>query len=150
MNKPLKIVPPEWAGIFLAAGLVLHYFWLKGGGGRLGVPLLAFLSLAVGFGMMIWAWKLFHVKGTAVHPFDESTHFVVEGPYLFTRNPMYLGMTLILLGIAFFAGTPPVFLPPLAFFLTMNFLFIPYEEKKMEATFGRAYLDYKSRVRRWL
>lgn len=150
MKPPTKIVPPLWAGIYLVLALLLHYFWLKNGGVRLAVPILGFLCLLAGFGIIIWAWKLFHAKGTSVHPFEESSHLVVEGPYQFTRNPMYLGVTLILSGIAFFAGTPPAFLAPAGFFLTVNFLFVPYEEKKMTRIFGRACLEYQSRVRRWI
>ena len=146
----LKIVPPKWAAIDLGSGMVLHFFWLKGGGGRLALPGVGIASLALGFWVMTQAWKLFHQRGTAVHPFEESTRLVQEGPYRFTRNPMYLGIDLILLGISFFTGTPPAFLPPIAFFLTVNTAFVPYEEEKMETRFGEAYLLYKRRVRRWL
>ena len=146
----LKIIPPKWAAIDLAVGMALHFFWLAAGGERLVLYPLGAATLGFGFGIMFWAWKLFHLKETPVHPFEESTRLVEEGPYRFTRNPMYLGMTLILLGIAFFAGTPPAFLAPLLFFLTLNTAFIPFEEKKMEVRFGEAYRTYKRRVRRWL
>jgi len=145
----LKIIPPKWAAIDLAIGLALYFFWLKAGGMRYALPGFGILSLVLGFGVMVWAWQLFHLKGTSVHPFEQTTHFIQEGPYRFTRNPMYLGMTLILLGIAFFAGTPPAFFTPLAFFLTVSAAYVPFEEKKMEARFGEAYLAYKRRVRRW-
>ena len=136
--------------LYLAAGLLLHFFWLVNGGARHAVPWFGGPSLALGFGMMIWARSLFHKAGTAVHPFEESKLLVQVGPYRRTRNPMYLGMTLILLGISFFAGSPPVFLTPLAFFLTLGRIFVPYEEKKMEAAFGETYRGYKRRVRRWI
>ena len=127
------------------------FFLVEGRGSTIFGPLAGgALSLAVGFTIMIWAWKLFRMKGTAVHPFEESTHLVTHGPYRFTRNPMYSGITFILLGIAFFAGTPPAFLAPLLFLITIHRIFIPYEEKKMETRFGKEYLDFKRRVRRWL
>ena len=150
MNPPSKIVPPYWAGIYLTAALLAHFFWLKSGGGRVAIPVPGVATLLMGFGIMIWAWKIFHAKGTPVHPFEEPTQLVTTGPYQFTRNPMYLGMTLILSGIAFFAGTPPAFVAPAGFFLTVNFLFVPYEEKKMTRIFGRTYLEYRARVRRWI
>ena len=149
-SKLLKILPPYWVIIDVTAGLALHAVWIWKGGPRLALPAPGLVTVVLGFGLMIWAWKLFHHRGTAVCPFEASTHFVREGPYRFTRNPMYLGMTLILLGIALVSGTPPVFLAPLAFFFTVHLAFIPYEEKKMEETFGEAYRDYKRRVRRWL
>lgn len=147
--RPLDIVPPKWAGVYLVLGLGLHFIWLQKGGARFALPGLGAGILALGFAVMFWAWKLFHLRGTAVCPFEASTQLIREGPYRFSRNPMYLGMTGILLGIAFAAGTPPVFLMPLAFFLTIRKFFIPYEEKKMEETFGEEYLHYKRRVKRW-
>ncbi|MCK4532496.1 hypothetical protein KAU39_01815, partial [bacterium] len=53
-------------------------------------------------------------------------------------------------GIKIFSGGILfIFLIPVAFFIAMNIIFIPYEEKAMEETFGREYLNYKNRVRRW-
>lgn len=150
MKISAALKPPFIALFYLALALALHFMWLQRGGASFGNFLWGGLILATGFGVMTWAWRLFRVKGTSVCPFEESTHFVQEGPYRFTRNPMYLGMTLILLGVSFSAGTPPVFLAPLAFFLTIHLLFIPYEEAKMERTFGEKYLDFKRRVRRWI
>jgi len=75
---------------------------------------------------------------------------VAEGTYKFTRNPMYLGVTIALLGAAIFFGNALSFLSPLIFFLIMNYYFVPREEKLMENIFGKKYLEYKKQVRRWL
>ena len=136
--------------IDLAAALLLHAVWIWRGGPRIGFPWAGTAVLVLGFALMIWAWKLFKLRGTAVCPFDPSTRLIREGPYRFTRNPMYVGMTLILFGIALAGGTPVLFLAPAAFFLTVRAQFIPYEEKKMEETFGADYNEYKRRVRRWI
>ena len=149
MKLLLKILPPFWAIIYMTMGMGLHFIWLWRGGERFPMPWVAAGSMALGFTSMVWAWKIFHRKKTAVHPFEESTCFVTEGPYRFTRNPMYLGMTLILFGIAFMAGTVPALLIPFLFFLTVDSAYVPFEEKKMGARFGEAYLHYRKRVRRW-
>ena len=75
---------------------------------------------------------------------------MLEGPYKFTRNPMYLGMAGILLGAAVYMGsiTPFVVIP--AFMALITERFIVPEEAKLEAAFGGQYLEYKKRVRRWL
>lgn len=99
---------------------------------------------------MIWAVQLFKKKETTHDPTETPTALVTTGPYLFTRNPMYLGMTSILLGIALFIGTIPLFLAPIAFVITINATFIPREEKILENFFGREYLEFKNKVRRWL
>ena len=59
-------------------------------------------------------------------------------------------MSVLLLGIAVLVGSLPVLLVPLVFFLTMNAVFIPMEEERLERLFGQEYLAYKHRVRRWL
>ncbi len=56
----------------------------------------------------------------------------------------------MLLEVAILVGAIPVFLAPLAFFLTINAVFIPREEERLECIFGQEYLKYKNRVRRWL
>ena len=63
---------------------------------------------------------------------------------------MYLGGVLILAGMALTTGNLAAFISPLLFFLVMHLMFIPYEEEKMESTFGDDYLKYKASVRKWL
>ena len=63
---------------------------------------------------------------------------------------MYIGLTLAVLGIALFVGTVPMLLVPAALLLTLNFAFVPWEERRLEAMFGDEYREYQKRVRRWL
>ena len=109
---------------------------------------LVLIALAVG--LILWSAFLFRRAGTNIRPFLPSTALVRSGPYRFTRNPMYLGMAGILLGAAVFMGslTPFIVLP--AFMGLITERFILGEEAKLEAAFGRDYLDYKAAVRRWL
>ncbi|MEE8233425.1 MAG: isoprenylcysteine carboxylmethyltransferase family protein, partial [Gammaproteobacteria bacterium] len=92
----------------------------------------------------------FKKSGTAIRPFETSTVLVKGGPYRFTRNPMYLGMVLILIGMAIYLGSlTPWFVIPV-FFLIIQEWFIKYEEPFLENTFGKEYQDYKTKVRRWI
>ena len=89
--------------------------------------------------------------GTTIIPDNPVNKALVQsGPYAFSRNSMYLSLVRIAFGVAFLVGTLPFFLVPLALFLVVNFLFIPFEEEKMLRQFGPAYADYTRRVRRWL
>jgi protein-S-isoprenylcysteine O-methyltransferase Ste14 len=72
------------------------------------------------------------------------------GPFGFSRNPMYLGMLIWLVGLAILLGSLIAFLFPILLFLLANFLLIPTEERRMEHQFGKQYVAYRQRVRRWL
>ena len=78
------------------------------------------------------------------------SELVTLGAYLWTRNPMYLGLLTALIGFALYMGTLPFFLAPWVFFLVINGVHIPYEEAVLEKTFGSAYEHYLKRVRRWI
>lgn len=148
--KLIKISPPGFILIYLSITLGLHFLFPQRTTFPLIVRLLGIASLIVGFVIMTWGWALFKNKGTTVIPTETPKIFVTTGPYRFSRNPMYVGMVLMLSGIALALQSLPVLLTPLAFFFTINHLFIPHEEKRMEEIFGQAYLDYKHRVRRWV
>ncbi|HUL93042.1 MAG TPA: isoprenylcysteine carboxylmethyltransferase family protein [Burkholderiales bacterium] len=106
--------------------------------------------LATGVGINLWTDSLFKRKGTSVKPFERTTALITEGPFTFTRHPMYLGMVLILAGVALCFGSlsPWLALPVFVWQITRRF--IVAEEVKLEATFGARYVEYKDKVRRWL
>ncbi|MGD8385312.1 MAG: isoprenylcysteine carboxylmethyltransferase family protein, partial [Lysobacterales bacterium] len=83
-------------------------------------------------------------------PFSPATTLVTGGLYRYTRNPMYLGMTLMLLGMALLLGSVTALAPVAGFARVIHKRFVLPEEAFLEKAFGQAYLDYKLRVRRWL
>ncbi len=104
-------------------------------------------------GAFFMAWRAkrrFDVAETPVRPFTESTTVVEEGLFRFSRNPMYLAMMIGMGGFALAIGDGLPFMVVPAFFVLITTQFIVHEEQLMEARFGQVYLDYKSRVRRWL
>ncbi len=111
------------------------------------------LSLAVVVVGVLLSYRtitLFERAGTTHKLAGENAALVIDGPFRWSRNPMYLGLTLIVLGIAIYGGSVPFLLAPVAFLLTLNFAFVPWEERRLEATFGDEYRAYRGRVRRWL
>lgn len=81
---------------------------------------------------------------------ETASTLVTGGIFRFTRNPMYAGLTLVLMGWAIYLAVPLAFLGPLLFvFFITRFQIIP-EERVMAAKFGTAFADYKARVRRWI
>jgi protein-S-isoprenylcysteine O-methyltransferase Ste14 len=108
------------------------------------------LMLALGFVAGYSGFSAFRKAGTPVRPGDEPTKLVTSGPYRISRNPMYLGLELVLLGVFFLTKSPFFLIPPIVFFLLINFLQIPFEENLMTERFGQAYAEYCQRVRRWV
>jgi len=145
-----NITPPVYllACLLLAVGLAYALPSLRIL--PLAVRYMGLLLIAVGIWLNLWADHLFRHKKTTVKPFEEPVALVEKGPYLFSRNPMYLGMIVLLAGAAVTVGTPLALISPLLFFIVARFHFIPTEEKALEETFGEKFLDYSSRVRRWL
>lgn len=96
------------------------------------------------------AVRLFGKAGTAIKPFQEASALVVRGPYRLTRNPMYVGLVTVLVGIALLLGSlaPGIIIP--LFVALMDWRFLRAEEAALERRFGAAYRDYKAQVRRWL
>jgi len=87
---------------------------------------------------------------TTVNPYGIADGLVATGPYLRTRNPIYLGLAWIYLGLASWSGSLwPLLLFPVLI-TVMNRFVIAGEEAHLEARFGKAWKDYKARVRRWM
>jgi protein-S-isoprenylcysteine O-methyltransferase Ste14 len=107
--------------------------------------------VVVGVVLSFTAAGLFRRAGTTLHP-DAVEHraLVTAGPYRVTRNPMYLGVVIVTLGIAIWIGAWPMFLAPIATFATVNWIHIPFEESNLRREFGAAFDNYAKRVRRWI
>lgn len=113
--------------------------------------LLGIIVIIIGFVLVSHIWFLFKHHNTAHDfQFDKNTTLIKNGFFKFSRNPMYLGMTITLLGISICFGNLLCLLSHLTFFLILNFVFIPFEEKNMEKIFGKQYVDYKKIVKRWI
>lgn len=105
---------------------------------------------AVGAVIAGWSLVLFRKARTTTVPGKTSAKLVTSGPYRFTRNPMYVGLTFAYLGEASLLKQiwPVIVLPLLIGYL--NWTVIPVEEAKLNAVFQDEYEQYRSRVRRWL
>lgn len=108
------------------------------------VPILAGITIAT------LSVRRFSRAETGIVPFDEATTLVTGGLYQYTRNPMYLGMFMILIGAALMMGSISPLLPVWLFMLVIRYNFVAGEERFLEAAFGQDYLDFKIKVRRWL
>jgi len=145
-----RFYPPVLLLMAVVLMVVLHYVlpvarWLAWPWRALGALPIA-VAVLVGF----WGAVQFRRHDTTIIPFEQSTALIAEGPYRYSRNPLYISMTLILVGLWILLGSlSPVVVVPL-FVWWISSRFIANEERHLEAQFGRTYLEYKAKVRRWL
>lgn len=100
--------------------------------------------------LYVTALRAFRKARTTVRPDRAAEHLVTSGPYAFTRNPMYLGNTVLMLAIGLVAGA--LWFLPLALvaaFATQKLAIEP-EERHLQARFGKRYRDYAKKIRRWI
>jgi protein-S-isoprenylcysteine O-methyltransferase Ste14 len=111
--------------------------------------LLGILPLGFGLAISYGSEKQFRQAGTTLKPFDETSRLVTDGFYRFSRNPMYLGMAMILVGVAFLLGSLLSFGMIVFFVVWIYIIFIRNEEEMMLTQYGQDWLEYKERVRCW-
>ena len=145
-----RILPPMYLFTSLASMVLLHLFlpvsqlisypWNAAG----------IIPLLLGMTLNISADRAFKKTGTTVKPFEVSTTLVTSGVFRYSRNPMYLGMVMILTGVAFLLGALSPFIIIPIFAITMDRVFIVSEENMLDQRFGGKWQQYKENVRRWI
>lgn len=127
------------------AGLPFETVLPSGVGLAIGV-----LVIAIGAGLLLFAGHRFNSAGTPIPPNQPTKIIVSEGIYRYSRNPMYLGFALVLLGLGLaFDQLWFLIAVPIAV-MAVTKLAIEREEAYLERKFGAEYLQYKSQVRRWI
>ncbi len=145
-----QMEPPAWLFVSLIAMLGLHFLLPVIRVIPTAYKYLGILPILGGVAVSIWAEQLFKRAKTAVKPSETPTSLIVEGPFRFSRHPMYLGMSAVLAGVAAVLGTLTPWLVVPVFVGGMEKLFIRSEEKAMHEAFGESYRKYSKTVRRWL
>ncbi len=150
MSLKHEVIPPVYFFATLVLMIALHSFFPVKTVNFPYFTLTGVLLVSFGFAFVLWSAFLFEKAGTPIRPFQESARLVKEGMYRVTRNPMYLGLSIILIGISFLLGTVSPFIPIPFFIFLIHNLFIIQEEILLEEQFGDEYIQYKLSVRRWL
>jgi protein-S-isoprenylcysteine O-methyltransferase Ste14 len=152
-SSGVKILPPLVYVAGLAAGFLVQWAWplpLVPAAAALPARLAGWVLVAAWLALCIWALVTFQRAGTTPYPTRPTTALTFDGPYRFTRNPMYLSFAAMQTGVALIANAlwPLVFLLPVL--VAIRRLVIDREERYLERKFGEEYLAYKRSVRRWL
>lgn len=112
--------------------------------------MLGWVPMAIGGGLCLAGAGRFFRRGNKLMPTPTGRTLVTDGVFRLSRNPMYLGMALILVGLAITAGSATVWLVPPVFVVVIDRQLIRREEAMLAAQFGTDYDDYRRRVRRWV
>lgn len=157
MSKLDLKIPPPLAAALTAGAMWAAAKWLGMNGLFAGMPpgwrlAAAGLIALIGLGFDLTGVHGFIRAKTTVNPLkpERSAALVTSGIYRITRNPMYVGMALILLAWAIYLGSGAALLGPLVFALYITRFQIQPEERALAVRFGGEFAGYCARVRRWL
>lgn len=115
------------------------------------IQYLAVVIFTIGIAIMFYCIGLFAVKGKGtLSPADPTKKLVVSGLYKFSRNPMYIGVMLMLIGEAIFFNAESLWVYAAIVFLGFNLFILLHEEPRLTKDFGEGYKAYRKQVRRWL
>lgn len=149
-NRLHRLLPPHLVGMLIAVtvavGLSVPIVGPPGWPWRMA----GVLPLLGGAVLTVRSAAVFARRDTNIRTFDEPGELVIEGAFVVSRNPMYLGFVVMLVGVAVLVGTATSSLGPLLFWLAADKWYIPFEERRMRERFGPDYEAYAARVRRWL
>lgn len=150
-DKPgVIILPPVLYGVALVLTLLLNWAWplsiLSSSAIAIwsGIPLLLFSG-----GLALWGKRSMKQAGTNVNPLQPATSLVITGPFRFSRNPLYLSLTILFAGLSLVVNTLWGFIALVPVLVVLHFGVILREERYLEAKFGESYRQYRSQVRRW-
>jgi protein-S-isoprenylcysteine O-methyltransferase Ste14 len=151
-NANIIAPPPFILIVLLAFGLAIH--WVSPVGiMHLPLPLrllIGLLPIIVSAIISVLSLQIMFKKKTAINPYKQTTSIIDEGPFSFTRNPLYVSIILFHFGFSVLVNSVWIllFLPVLLIILDRGVVL--QEEKYLERKFGDEYLQYKRRVRRWI
>lgn len=145
-----KIMPPYYffSGILLEITLHLlvpmykynisPYHWI-------GLPI-----IVIGISMNLIAKETVLKSKTTVIPFQKPSLLIKHGIFLCSRNPMYLGMLIVLLGESILLSSLSPLIAPILFVIIITIKFIKPEERILENVFNDDYKNYKNKIKRWI
>lgn len=115
---------------------------------------LGIVLIVLGFIFVIWAnFTLLYIGKIGLNdrePFHVPYKLVIDGPYRYSRNPIYMGVVLLTIGFGLIISSVTILFLSLVLLLVFRYSLIRWEERNLEEKFGEEYILYKKRVRRWI
>lgn len=145
-----RILPPTLLTMSIGLMILLQYtlpiYYII----RCPINFSGITLMIIGIVLSIIGSNKFHQVKTSIMTFDEPSVLVTNGLYKYSRNPMYLGFGLLILGIWILMGSLSTLLVAILFIVSIDLYYIPFEEEMLNKKFGGKYYEYKKRVRRWI
>jgi protein-S-isoprenylcysteine O-methyltransferase Ste14 len=154
-NAGVRFPPPllfvaGWLIGWALDRLVVRMRLVGDAGNRTPILILGWLGIVSGLAFAAWGITTFRGARTAIVPIKPARTIVASGPYRWSRNPMYVGLTAVYAGVALVLNAAwPLILLPLVL-TALWFLVIRREERYLAHAFGETYFRYRQSVRRWL
>jgi protein-S-isoprenylcysteine O-methyltransferase Ste14 len=148
MKRPI-LIPPHILGFCVTIEMMFIFVFREYRVITFPFNLIGIIGIVFGQGLIILTHSFMKKHKTTVK-YHKSTLLVTEGPFRFSRNPMYLGMEIVLIGLSVLVGNAIGFIFPLLGFAFFQWYFIPFEEQKAGQEFGDDYTNYCKRVRKWI
>jgi len=148
-HPDLPYKPPLAYLAAIVVGVGVHHWWpmhaRPGGWVFPGVAL-----VVLGAAVLVWAQVVFRAKRTPLEPWKATKAIVSDGPFAWSRNPVYIAFALIQIGIGVWSDQLAVVALVLVPIVATVVLIVPREERYLRRKFGAEYAAYCARVRRWL
>ena len=149
-NPGVVVRPPLLYSAALVVVLVLRWFWPMPIVGRLLAVGVGLVLVVLSVGIATWGRRTMRAAGTNVDPYRPATVLVENGPFRFSRNPLYMALTLLFLGLSLVVDTWWGIVLLFPHLIIMHWGVILREERYLDQKFGASYRQYCSRVRRYL
>ncbi len=149
-NAGVKVPPPLIFLVLLLIGLWLDSPWFEFRMAGMLPTIAGAIIAAAGLTLILASAPRHKQAGSNVEPWKPTTAIITTGLYAYTRNPIYLGMAITHAGVAIAGASTAALANLLVAVIVIQFYVIAREERYLEAKFGQPYLDYKTKVRRWV
>lgn len=149
-NRMIRILPPYLFLLCTFLMIILYFTTTSITVVKFPTNLIGIVFIVLGIGITLQVSRKFKSIDTEIHTFKKPKKLTTKGFFRYTRNPIYLGFLIGLIGVFVVLGSLTSLIGALIFFIFSNNWYIPFEEKQLETEFGEQYKNYKMNVRRWI
>ncbi len=146
----VHVPPPLIVAGFLGVGIAADRIFGNGFGDHPWIGLFGYVLVIIGFAIALWAAWQYRKARTSILPHTSDNAMIESGPFRFSRNPIYLSMLVVFVGVCLIMDGPLALIFVLPTWAVLRYYVIAREEQYLIRRFGDQYKNYQRRVRRWI